>query len=197
MSCSCHQAIEERLARVFGAEPDAEDYLYAFPGLFFAQGNMFHVSADTRALWTILGTRTSRGWRRCFIFDFTTVFPCSFTLVQVAILTLLEGENALLELKAGDDAAKARCSPAVIHSSNSKSHIWNDRWVDYERGLPMFASHAHFMEAAIRYLVNPELSTGYQPKFANFNSYSTTEKRHVFFRRLVAKGVVNADGQVI
>jgi hypothetical protein len=29
--------------------------------------------------------------------------------VQVAILTLLEGENALLELKAGDDAAKARC----------------------------------------------------------------------------------------
>jgi hypothetical protein len=113
------------------------------------------------------------------IFDFTTVFLCSFTLVQVAILTLLEGENALLELKAGDDAAKARCSPAVIHSSNSKSHIWNDRWVDYERGLPMFASHAHFMEAAIRYLVNPDLSTGYQPKFANFNLYSTTEKRHM------------------
>lgn len=103
------KAIEERLARVFGAEPEPEDYLYK--GLVDDPRN------------------TDKSW-----------------METVAILTLLEGENARLELKAGDDAAKAR-------------------WVDYERGLPMFASHAHFMEAAIR--------------------------------RLVAKGVVNADGQVI
>jgi len=102
------KAIEERLARVFGAEPAADDYLYK--GLVDDPRNTDHSWMET-----------------------------------VAILTLLEGENANLELKAGDDAAKAR-------------------WVDYERGLPMFASHAHFMEAAIR--------------------------------RLAAKGVVNADGQV-
>jgi len=103
------KAIEERLARVFGAEPHPEDYLYK--GLVDDPRN------------------TDQSW-----------------METVAILTLLEGDNARLELKAGDDAAKAR-------------------WVDYQRGLPMFASHAHFMEAAIR--------------------------------RLVAKGVVNAEGQVI
>ena len=85
---------------------------------------------------------------------------------QVAILTLLEGENALLELKAGDDAAKARCSHPTSTSQTEGREIVcaslgllclsfkrltsHRRWVDYERGLPMFASHAHFMEAAIR-----------------------------------------------
>ena len=84
----------------------------------------------------------------------------------MAILTLLEGDNALLELKAGDDAAKARCSHPTFASHaegreivcaslgllcfSFKRSTSNRRWVDYERGLPMFASHAHFMEAAIR-----------------------------------------------
>ncbi len=119
--------------------------------------------------------------------------------MQVAILTLLEGENARLELKAGDDAAKARCFPSIILSSSLKPPTSNYRWVDYERGLPMFASHAHFMEAAIRYHVNPELGVaGHQPNLANFNQHDITQSVNLsFFRRLVAKGVVNADGQVI
>ncbi len=42
---------------------------------------------------------------------------------QVAILTLLEGENALLELKAGDDAAKARCSHPTSASQTEGREI--------------------------------------------------------------------------
>ena len=44
---------------------------------------------------------------------------------QVAILTLLEGENALLELKAGDDAAKARRVLSLTHSSKPKTRVAN------------------------------------------------------------------------
>jgi hypothetical protein len=37
-----------------------------------------------------------------------------------------------------------------LASVNQRQSI-HFRWVDYQRGLPMFASHAHFMEAAIRW----------------------------------------------
>ena len=42
------QAIEERLARVFGAEPEPEDFLYA-PHAVFVQRDVHFFSAVTRA----------------------------------------------------------------------------------------------------------------------------------------------------
>lgn len=108
-SCAREQAIEERLARVFGAEPHPDDYLCISPALFYF--------TETRLKCLQVQGPCGRPPQHRPVMDgdgvpvlfFASVHLFPIIHAQVAILTLLEGDNARLELKAGDDAAKARC----------------------------------------------------------------------------------------
>ena len=114
---------------------------------------------------------------------FATVYLCPIIQTQVAILTLLEGDNARLELKAGDDAAKARCllhlprvrQPTPIHPLQVGR-------------LPARAPHVR-QPRALHGGCNQVACSSLRLRSANYLI--------VLSRRLVAKGVVNADGQVI
>jgi hypothetical protein len=125
---------------------------------------------------------------------------------QVAILTLLEGENALLELKAGDDAAKARRVLSLTHSSKPKTRVANAGTRPPKTLGPPSAGGSITSEVCLcspAMLTSWKQPSGARPKFKTPNPeqkttpYLTLKAESMSNRRLASKGVVNAEGQVI